>query len=80
MFHDCDKTTEFMMAGKCGRCNGKEYGGRRERQGSTLDNVFFTNYQLGDPCAILIRKQHSQLAILYDLTQISIVHLFPLRI
>lgn len=34
MFHDCDKTTEFMMAGKWGICNWKEYGEGEKGRGA----------------------------------------------
>lgn len=80
MFHDCDKTTEFMMAEKWGRCNWKEYGGGGKGRGALWIMFSSQTISLVTLVPFLVRKRHSQLAILYDPTQISIVHLFPLRI
>lgn len=82
MFHNCDKTTvnEFMMAGKWGRCNWKEYGGGEKGRGALWIIFSWQTISLVTLVPFSVRKRHSQLDILYDPTQISIVHLFPSRI
>lgn len=82
MFHNCDKTTvnEFMMAGKWGRCNWKEYGGGEEGRGALWIMFSWQTISLVTLVSFSVRKRHSQLDILYDPTQISIVHLFTSRI